>query len=242
MLISHIMITRSLFWTLHIVALLIASFWIAWWMLTPVNFGYRIGYHLLHINLHISEFAPQNLYKRGYENTTDAERFDHFEAIVNSINHGGTGLESITYTKSPSAAERLLTDAEVTHLKDVSALVEQFQEAGPIALIIWLSTFLWAKFRRYQLPSTSRMSMGGAGILIAAGIGLFMTGPTRVFYWLHTHIFPADHQWFFYYQESLMTTLMKAPDLFGFITAIWVALGVCLMTTTLVISRKQLTS
>jgi hypothetical protein len=51
---------------------------------------------------------------------------------------------------------------------------------------------------------------------------LVLFGPVNVFYKLHTWIFPADHQWFFYYQESLMTTLMKAPDIFGGIAAVWI--------------------
>jgi len=40
-------------------------------------------------------------------------------------------------------------------------------------------------------------------------------GFTDVFYYLHTLVFPDNHQWFFYYQESLMSSLMKAPDLFA---------------------------
>lgn len=51
---------------------------------------------------------------------------------------------------------------------------------------------------------------------------LIWIGPTRVFYTLHEWVFPSDHQWMFSYQESLMTTLMKAPDLFA---AIAVAVG-----------------
>jgi hypothetical protein len=36
---------------------------------------------------------------------------------------------------------------------------------------------------------------------------------------LHTVVFPADHQWFFYYKDSLMASLMKAPDIFAAIAA-----------------------
>jgi hypothetical protein len=38
-----------------------------------------------------------------------------------------------------------------------------------------------------------------------------------VFYGLHTWIFPPGHAWFFYYQDSLMTMMMKAPELFAYI-------------------------
>jgi uncharacterized membrane protein len=50
-------------------------------------------------------------------------------------------------------------------------------------------------------------------------IVLFYWGFTSLFYYLHTVIFPADHQWFFYYKDSLMATIMKAPDIFSVIAA-----------------------
>ena len=43
---------------------------------------------------------------------------------------------------------------------------------------------------------------------------------------MHEWVFPAEHQWFFYYQESLMTVLMKAPDLFGAIAILIAVLGI----------------
>ena len=42
---------------------------------------------------------------------------------------------------------------------------------------------------------------------------------------MHEMVFPDDHQWFFYYQDSLMTTLMKAPDIFFAIGAVWAILA-----------------
>ena len=57
---------------------------------------------------------------------------------------------------------------------------------------------------------------------------LFLWGFTSVFYYLHTVIFPADHQWFFYYQDSLMATIMKAPDIFSAIAAQLLAVALLL--------------
>ncbi|MFB0999964.1 MAG: hypothetical protein QMC13_06995, partial [Colwellia sp.] len=51
------------------------------------------------------------------------------------------------------------------------------------------------------------------GIVLLLMFSIF--GFTEIFYYLHTVVFPDDHQWFFYYQESLMSSLMKAPDLFA---------------------------
>ncbi len=42
-----------------------------------------------------------------------------------------------------------------------------------------------------------------------------LIGPTKVFYWGHEVVFPENNQWFFYYEDSLMSTMMKAPALFG---------------------------
>ena len=54
-------------------------------------------------------------------------------------------------------------------------------------------------------------------ILLVAILSIW--GFTEVFYYLHTVVFPENHQWFFYYRDSLMATLMKAPDIFSAIAA-----------------------
>lgn len=59
---------------------------------------------------------------------------------------------------------------------------------------------------------------------------LSLWGFTSVFYYLHTVIFPADHQWFFYYHESLMATIMKAPDIFSAIAAQLLVVALLLAT------------
>ncbi|MFT7095179.1 MAG: hypothetical protein ACJAV3_002995, partial [Alcanivorax sp.] len=41
-------------------------------------------------------------------------------------------------------------------------------------------------------------------------------------------LFPAENEWFFYWQDSLMSTLMKAPVLFGGIAAA-IAIGALLL-------------
>ena len=57
------------------------------------------------------------------------------------------------------------------------------------------------------------------------GIVIFAVGAHDVFKAMHEMVFPDDHQWFFYYQDSLMTTLMKAPDIFFAIGAVWAILA-----------------
>ena len=62
-------------------------------------------------------------------------------------------------------------------------------------------------------------------IALLLTIIIVAVGPNDVFSALHEFVFPADHQWFFYYQDSLMTTLMKAPDIFFAIGAAWAVLA-----------------
>jgi hypothetical protein len=59
-----------------------------------------------------------------------------------------------------------------------------------------------------------------------------------VFYALHDWIFPPDRPWFFYYQDSLLTTMMKAPDLFGAIAAEILAVALLLYTGILFAARR----
>jgi uncharacterized membrane protein len=68
-------------------------------------------------------------------------------------------------------------------------------------------------------------------LLVCCGIVLAV-GPQRVFYALHEWIFAGMAPWHFYFQESLMTTMLTEP-LFGSISillmvsafAIWVLLS-----------------
>ncbi|MCB1808001.1 MAG: DUF1461 domain-containing protein, partial [Candidatus Competibacteraceae bacterium] len=75
-------------------------------------------------------------------------------------------------------------------------------------------------------PSPRRVVLSSLAVLVLLGIGVVLMGPVRVFYQLHIWIFPPGHPWFFYYQDSLMTTLLKAPDIFAPITLSWLLLSV----------------
>lgn len=72
------------------------------------------------------------------------------------------------------------------------------------------------------------------GLVAAIGAVLLIVGPEKVFNQLHIWVFPDDHQWFFYYQDSLMSTMMFAPHLFGWIGLAWTILIVFIFTGTAV--------
>ena len=207
---------------------LIATFWLAWQLLVPVNFAYPVAYKMLHIQEHIDHYGPQNRFKRDFARTTPTERKRLFAAIVTAIQHHGNGLRDITYVTPDGYRDTLLREPEVVHLEDVASLIDKFNVAAWISLGISVMSLGLLAWRRLPSPGPKQILIGLGGLLLATGAVLMIMGPTDTFYWLHTHIFPPNHEWFFYYQDSLMTTLMKAPDLFGFIAAIWVALALLL--------------
>lgn len=92
---------------------------------------------------------------------------------------------------------------------------------------------VWAWWRGYQLPSITKILFGFLIGFSLIALIVFALGPIAVFYWFHEQVFPEGHQWFFYYQDSLMTTLMKAPDIFAFIAALLVTVLVALWSAAL---------
>jgi len=127
----------------------------------------------------------------------------------------------------------LLTDAEITHLRDVAQLVVAFERVGWLCLVLAPILAVSAGLRHERPPSPLAL-LGGLGIAFVAGAAtVLLLGPVEVFYWLHTRIFPPDHQWFFWYEESLMSTLMQAPNLFGAIAVLWLMAAVVLAVVVL---------
>jgi hypothetical protein len=74
--------------------------------------------------------------------------------------------------------------------------------------------------------------------LAALMVTVLLLGPNKVFYRLHPLVFPPAHQWFFYYQDSLMSTMMQAPDLFGYIAVVWAALSMVVLVGLLDLARR----
>jgi len=208
-------------------SLLVSALWLGWQLLAPVDFAYPLAHKLLDIDRHVQTYGPQNRYKRDFALTTSREQQRLFAEIVRAIQHGGEGLREITYVTSGGRSYTLLREAEAIHLQDVANLIRLFDHVSWVCLALLVSTLVCMRWRKLPAPGGKQILVGMGGVLVLLGLVLLAFGPTQTFYWLHTQIFPEDHEWFFYYQDSLMTTLMKAPDLFGFIAGVWglVALG-----------------
>jgi hypothetical protein len=205
------------------------ALFIAWQALSAVNFLYPFWHKALDIDDTVRIYGPQNRNRRGFEYTNAAEHARLFAAIVHAVEHGGRGLENLHYRDGDGRPMGLLlTEPEIVHLRDVARLLGVFRLFGWTCTLIFiaLAASLWLK-PASKPPLIKYLAYFALIILLGVGAVLAI-GPTAVFYKFHTWIFPPGHKWFFYYQESLMTTLMKAPTLFAGIAAEWLALTLIL--------------
>jgi len=220
----------GVFWTLFFIAHLVIAFWISWFLLAKWDFGYALGYHLIDSEEHIAEFAPLNLYKKGFDAASPDDHIRLFGEINHAVHNHGKGLRDIVYITSEQKKESLLHEAEVIHLQDVANLIDTFYLVAASSLGLFILLMALAKLKKIPIPAPRKIIFGFIAGLVILTIIILLIGAKKVFYWAHTVVFPPENQWFFYYQESLMTTLMKAPDLFAFIAlllligfiAIWI--------------------
>ena len=198
-------------------ALLVSCLYVSWQVLSQANFLYDQIYEHNNLEAHVNKFAPQNRSgKESFALTTKAERLRVFSEIAHEINTGGGGLGQITFTPSGAAqATKFLVEAEHGHLEDVTNLVSSLKPVGAAvaSLLIAFYGFCWYyKVSRYQYfwrPSGVFVSLVQIAVVavICAAI-TFLLGPQQTFYLLHEWAFSDKAQWFFHFQDSLMTTLM----------------------------------
>ena len=214
--------------TLTILCCFAVALLFAWKILHVANYNYSFWYSQLSIDQHIAKFAPQNRHgKTGFEKTTVEQRTELFRAIGRGVNNSGEGLRSLEYQPHPEAEPIVfLTPPEATHLEDVAKLIDLLEPIGWAATALLFALVVIALFTNLSLPGLSTSLLTLLVIALLMTIVILAVGPHDVFRALHEFVFPADHQWFFYYQDSLMTTLMKAPDIFYAIGAAWALLAV----------------
>lgn len=220
-------------------AVLLAAAGVAWQLLSFVDFGYPFLYDALDIRAHIDEYGPQNRYRSDFETLTPQQHQALFGDIVAAINRGGAGLETLHYQPPNAAARPLLRPPEIAHLRLVADWVTLVHRAAMGAGLCLLATVAWLR-RAGHVPGGRAFATGGGLALVAGGgltVAAFDAGDGGWFARLHEWAFPPGHQWFFYYQESLMTTLMKAPELFGPMAAELAGLTLGLTAATLATMR-----
>ncbi|TWX52820.1 DUF1461 domain-containing protein [Colwellia hornerae] len=208
--------TATLLWLCCCCFLLLFSLGLSWQINKSANFFYSFWYSPLNIEQTIKTYAPENTQgKRDFAQTSREQHLLSFSEIVDEIHNNGKGLARLSYLNNDNQHRALLTKPEVVHLQDVSVLVNQLRTVSVINTLLLLITI--GGVYRFKQPKPSKkeryMAVIIPTVVLLTVLALF--GFTEIFYYLHTVVFPDDHQWFFYYQESLMSSLMKAPDLFA---------------------------
>ncbi|MBL7249876.1 DUF1461 domain-containing protein [Alloalcanivorax sp. C16-2] len=194
---------------------------ITWGLYAQMDYGYPFWYDALDIGPHIEEYAPLNRYhRRDFQYLDAATHQALFHDIRIAVHDGGRGLAALSYPDRQGRDIPLLRHAEVLHLQDVAQLIDLGRWALLVAALLWLP-LAWMRVARPPPGWRARALVAVTPLLAMVG-WLLVAGPTAVFYRFHIWLFPAEHEWFFYWQDSLMSTLMKAPVLFGGIAVVLV--------------------
>lgn len=209
----------------------ILSLWLAiaasWWISSTVEYGYPLWYRVLAIDEHIARYAPHHPSKPGFASVGTEQHWQAFAGIVRAVHGRGVRLEDIHYQLPQGQQVALLDDAEVRHLKDVRHLLQLAGSATLVALPLWLVAM--ALLSGQPLAPRRWRIVTMAMVLSLLTLLVFVVGPKAVFYQFHVWLFPPENPWFFYWEESLMSTLMKAPQLFGAIAVQIVLLAALLV-------------
>ncbi len=213
-------------WASYSLGSLLVCIWLAWQLSAQFNFAYPVWYSALDIDQTISQTMPGHLYKKEFIFTDSKEHYRLFGEIVSSIQAGGQGLAEIRfYTPQGKKLGALLTESEIIHLQDVANLVDLLDWLVVGVVTICLALMSAIIYLQLPMPTVRKLGISLLATVVTATACILSFGAQTFFYWLHTVIFPAEHQWFFYYEESLMSTLMKAPDLFAPISIMLLVLG-----------------
>lgn len=207
---------------------LIVSFCFAWWIMAQMNFSYRYWHDFGGMAEAIDRLAQTNVLKSGFEKTSKEQRDDLFRQIMDSVHDGGRGLAEITYDVPGEPEQNLLIEAEIIHLQDVANLIDLGLYISLTALVLWVGQWLFYAIKRARIPSFRLQVLVMLIFVVLSTAVVFAIGPMKVFYQLHVWLFPPDHQWYFYFKESLMATMMYAPTLFGWIAIEWLAIALLL--------------
>ena len=209
-------------YTFSSVLLIIA---LSWLTLYKVNFFYGFWHDHGGIAQTIEYFSPKNKHISNFEHTTKAERIRVFKHISYAVHIDASELNAITFKTAKSGqAQRFLHQREIIHLIDVSHAINTLYIILIFGVSCWLYSLRYYLRHNIKLPSRKVQLLSMAILVGLVGICIVLIGPEALFYWFHQVIFPENHQWFFYYEDSLMSTLMSAPDLFGWIAFEWLIL------------------
>jgi uncharacterized membrane protein len=225
---------------------LILSLYGGWMVNAKLGYGYAWLYGFYETEQHIARYAPQNKFRQGFETTSVDEHKKVFQQIVDSVHANGEGLADISYEYSGQTLS-LLHEAERIHLQDVANLINALHKLALGCLLVFIACFVGEYRHQCKRKGQTQEQASALGLLsifllllILMTATFFIWGAKAIFYQMHILVFPDDHQWFFYYQDSLMSTLMKAPDLFAGIAIQIVLVGLVFYGVMLLVMKKLL--
>lgn len=220
------LLTKVIFTSLFSLSGLVAAFFLSWLILAQANFAYGSLHDFLDIEQVSQIYGPQNNHRNDFELTDKKEKVRLFAAINTSIHQQGEGLADIQYHHPDGKViDSFLHQAEIVHLQDVANLIEVLKSLAIIVSLVWLLSLPVFRIMHIAMPSLKQQLIYIGSVMSAVALLIVVMGPVKIFYALHEWVFPVGHQWFFYYQDSLMSTLMKAPDLFGAIALLLTVLA-----------------
>lgn len=236
------MIKKNVITFLYTLSSIFVALGISWAILIKANFFYSYWHEYGGIKETIEYFAPKNQHISGFELTTKEQRSNAFKEINYAVHFSSKNLKDIAFTTKNKVPQLLLHKREIIHLQDVSNIINILFFLIIIFFLFWCLILIQIMKTDYPLPSIKNQALIITASLVVLSLIIIIIGATDVFYWLHEVIFPQNNQWFFYYEDSLMSTLMSAPDLFGWIALEWLVLFVVcfyiLQFLTLKITRK----
>jgi hypothetical protein len=224
------MLTRFLINATLSFALFCVCLMFSWYVWSQNNFLFSQLYEYNQLEEHIEKYAPQNRNRDNFETTKKADRVRIFGEIVEAINNNGLGLEDIVYkTDGGEIIDKFLTKPEIDHLHDVSGLMKNINKTNMylMAILAGLILFCWiykvSNAKYFWKPTSVFVAFFNMVVFVAVCCSAVLAvGPQNVFYILHEWFFADKAQWHFYFQDSLMTTLLPEP-IFGSIAVLLVA-------------------
>lgn len=229
----------SVMWAPLFLGLFLLSTAMSWYSLAAANFLYGVWHDYAGVAEHIGKYAPENRYKHGFENTTKQQRATMFKQIVVAVHNDGEDLEKIFYGgATEDVAIPLLNEEEIVHLKDVARLVSIINPMAWVGMLLLISSLFVLHYGQVSFPGIKKILVNILILVTLAVVFVLVWGAKDFFYQLHIWIFPAEHKWFFYYQESLMSTMMMAPHMFAYIAVVWLVLCFGFISAALVLVVK----
>ena len=223
-------------WSLSLWLLCLTVVWIA---LAQQSFFYKQWYQLLDIDRTITEYAPLNRF--GRENFVETNTEEHvrlFEVITQAVHQQSNDLSAIEYNLPDDNSAVLLTENEVIHLQYVANLITTATIVMKVVAVVFIFSSLLMRYKKIAITPLKRQWVYAGGLMVALLVLSLVVGAKNIFYWLHKIMFPYNHQWFFYYEDSLMSTLMQAPNIFLPISIVWLIATWGLWSIAVVMSRR----